>query len=487
MLRKQRTTGFTIIELLVVVAIIAILAAIGFPVYKNLARNVRYNSCMDNMREIGVALTLYHNDYGKYPAAPRPDYLTTMDVNTMPYSDLTWGITGSNGSDSVKVDSVAFLATNIPMKLIPTTEWKTTDVSADMKTVTVVNGADLKANMSVAVYDATTHEHQEMTIESVSGNSITFTAALPSDFTGHYLAIRTALSPEYATIKSVDTANHIVTFTADLSRSYANGGVLELVPLGFSAKADKGSKSVTLESTDGLVAGMRVLLRDQHGDIYDEPLIDSISGNTVNFYTALTHSYTLGSKLEWDSDDFGLATLYFLYTRDKRDYVRDYATYHCPEIRDTEKVDRSAKVREAGSDQQSFDPLWSGYNTYDLTYNYDQYTNEIANFDQAINDTDFNNVNNARQLSNPTPPANTVVCWCYGHGGNYSPAVKAQPEYAASGIANVETVERQRSKAVSLVLWVDGTVRPVSPYVMKGKDGSYYWVPPYLYSPGDVR
>jgi len=57
------------IELLTVIAIIAILAALVFPVFNRVRENVRQNTCMDNLRSIDESLKLYHEDNAKYPAA----------------------------------------------------------------------------------------------------------------------------------------------------------------------------------------------------------------------------------------------------------------------------------------------------------------------------------------------------------------------------------------------------------------------------------
>ncbi len=60
---RQRRSGFTLIELLVVIAIIAILAAILFPVFARAREKARQSSCQSNLKQIGLAATMYAQDY----------------------------------------------------------------------------------------------------------------------------------------------------------------------------------------------------------------------------------------------------------------------------------------------------------------------------------------------------------------------------------------------------------------------------------------
>lgn len=61
--RTRLVTGFTIIELLVAMAILSILAALLFPVFRSGVVAAKTNQCIQNMRQVGGAVQNYLIDY----------------------------------------------------------------------------------------------------------------------------------------------------------------------------------------------------------------------------------------------------------------------------------------------------------------------------------------------------------------------------------------------------------------------------------------
>lgn len=61
--RRRKTIGFTLIELLVVISIIAVLLAVLMPAMRKIKEMARDTACKSNLRNIGLALTMYLDDF----------------------------------------------------------------------------------------------------------------------------------------------------------------------------------------------------------------------------------------------------------------------------------------------------------------------------------------------------------------------------------------------------------------------------------------
>lgn len=70
-------SGFTLVELLVVVAIIAVLASVAVVVSQGAITRAKEARCMTNLRNIGVALHLYSQDHGG--AYPETSHTVDLD------------------------------------------------------------------------------------------------------------------------------------------------------------------------------------------------------------------------------------------------------------------------------------------------------------------------------------------------------------------------------------------------------------------------
>jgi prepilin-type N-terminal cleavage/methylation domain-containing protein/prepilin-type processing-associated H-X9-DG protein len=108
--RRDPRHAFTLIELLIVIAIIATLAALLLPVLSKAKAAALRARCTSNLHQIGIALRLYVDEFRKYPAfgAPGPAPLRSnfWDNAVLAYAAGNQGVflcPGSTGTNNDRV------------------------------------------------------------------------------------------------------------------------------------------------------------------------------------------------------------------------------------------------------------------------------------------------------------------------------------------------------------------------------------------------
>ncbi len=81
------SAGFTLVELLVVVAIIGILVGMIFPAVQAVRESARKTQCMNNLRQLGLAFHNYEGATSLIPPSRAADEFLTWPVYLMPFME----------------------------------------------------------------------------------------------------------------------------------------------------------------------------------------------------------------------------------------------------------------------------------------------------------------------------------------------------------------------------------------------------------------
>jgi type IV pilus assembly protein PilE len=97
-MNARKHHGFTLIELMIVVALIGILASFGYPAYQDQMRKTRRADCQAVLMEAANALERYYTEQGAYTGATAGTHYPNrcpIDPGTLFYSVATTNLTAT--------------------------------------------------------------------------------------------------------------------------------------------------------------------------------------------------------------------------------------------------------------------------------------------------------------------------------------------------------------------------------------------------------
>ncbi|MEQ8849555.1 DUF1559 domain-containing protein [Botrimarina sp.] len=170
-LRSPR--GFTLVELLVVIAIIGILVALLLPAVQAAREAANRNQCLNNVKQIGLALHNHHDTRGAFPlASSRPAFLPTGGTSAQVYTGMMNNLTPVNGQigspANTPIDGFSWIVQLLPFMEEENLHDRLTDLSQNFRGDAFNNMYVLSGTQGATVLDQNEQAIWEAQIETVS-------------------------------------------------------------------------------------------------------------------------------------------------------------------------------------------------------------------------------------------------------------------------------------------------------------------------------
>ena len=114
---KFRTQGFTLIEMMIVVAIIGILASIAMPAYQDYAKRAKISEALTAISQCRTEISHYLQVNSTLPSLPNKFGCESTNVATTAYVRRIR--TGTDGSIGVELQSIDPMVNNRIVSMVP--------------------------------------------------------------------------------------------------------------------------------------------------------------------------------------------------------------------------------------------------------------------------------------------------------------------------------------------------------------------------------